>query len=120
MFARSCGMLARCPDARARRCLRPGACAIVVRMSVPRHPLQASARASEAGDGIADSWITTKVKSTLLYSRNVGGTGIDVSTDNGIVTLSGKVHDGAERALAVKLAENVRGVRSVQSKALTF
>lgn len=76
--------------------------------------------ASEAGDGIADSWITTKVKSTLLYSRNVGGTGIDVSTDNGIVTLSGKVHDGAERALAVQLTENVRGVKSVQSKALTF
>src|SRR5690606_7154222 len=76
--------------------------------------------ASEAGDDIADSWITTKVKSTLLYSRNVGGTGIDVSTENGIVTLSGKVHDGAERALAVILAENVRGVRSVQSKALTF
>lgn len=76
--------------------------------------------ASEASDDIADSWITTKVKSTLLYSRNVGGTGIDVSTDNGIVTLSGKVHDGAERALAVKLTENVRGVKSVQSKALTF
>lgn len=76
--------------------------------------------ASEAGDDIADSWITTKVKSTLLYSRNVGGMGIDVSTENGIVTLSGKVHDGAERALAVKLAENVRGVKSVQSKALTF
>jgi len=76
--------------------------------------------ASEAGDDIADSWITTKVKSTLLYSRNVGGTGIDVSTENGVVTLSGKVDDGAERALAVKLTENVRGVRSVQSKALTF
>lgn len=76
--------------------------------------------AKEAGDDIADSWITTKVKSTLLYSRNVGGTGIDVSTENGIVTLSGKVHDGAEQALAVKLAENVRGVKSVQSKELTF
>ena len=74
----------------------------------------------DAGDAASDTWITTKVKSTLLYSRNVGGTGIDVSTENGVVTLSGKVDDGAERALAVKLTENVRGVRSVQSKALTF
>lgn len=76
--------------------------------------------AKDAGDGIADSWITAKVKSTLLYSRNVSGSAIDVSTENGIVTLSGKVHDGAERALAVQLAENVRGVKGVQAKALTF
>ncbi|PKM24473.1 MAG: transporter, partial [Gammaproteobacteria bacterium HGW-Gammaproteobacteria-12] len=74
----------------------------------------------EAGDDIADTWITTKVKSTLLYSRNVSGTDIDVTTASGIVTLTGKVHDGKERALAVKLTQSVRGVKSVQANALTF
>ena len=68
---------------------------------------------------VADSWITTKVKSTLLYSSNVDGTDIKVSTTNGIVTLSGKVDSGAERALAIELTENVRGVKNVQAKGLS-
>lgn len=76
--------------------------------------------AKEAKADIADSWITTKVKSTLLYSSNVAGSDIDVSTENGIVTLSGKVSSGAERDLAVELAQNVRGVKSVNAKGLTF
>lgn len=76
--------------------------------------------AKDAGADISDSWITTKVKSTLLYSSNVAGTAIDVSTDKGIVSLSGKLGSGAEQALAIELAQNVRGVKSVQSKELTF
>jgi osmotically-inducible protein OsmY len=72
------------------------------------------------GHDAADGWITTKVKSTYMYSTNVDGSDISVSTKSGIVTLSGKVESGTERALAVKLAENVRGVKSVESKGLTF
>lgn len=79
---------------------------------------KAKSSAKEAGHDITDSWITTKVKSTLMYSRNVDGSDIDVSTKDGIVTLSGKVDSGAERALAIELADNVRGVKSVQSKGL--
>jgi len=69
---------------------------------------------------ISDSWITTKVKSTYLYSSNVDGGDIKVVTNRGIVTLSGKVDSGAERALAIEFAKNVRGVKSVQSGALTL
>lgn len=76
--------------------------------------------ASEAGNDIADSWITTKVKSTLLYSSNVSGSAIEVTTHKGVVNLSGKVNDGAEQALAIELAQNVRGVKSVQAKELIF
>ena len=76
--------------------------------------------AQEAGRDIADSWITTKVKSTFSYSSNVDGSDITVSTNGGIVTLSGKVDSGAERALAIELAKNVRGVKSVHSKGLTI
>ena len=43
-----------------------------------------------------------------------------MSTKDGIVTLSGKVDSGAERALAIELADNVRGVKSVRSKGLTI
>jgi osmotically-inducible protein OsmY len=74
--------------------------------------------ASAAGADVADSWITTKVKSTFLYSSNVHSSDIAVSTSKGVVTLSGKVGSGAERALAIELAQNVRGVASVHSKGL--
>ncbi|MOA37688.1 periplasmic protein [compost metagenome] len=59
------------------------------------------------------------MKSTLLYSSNVAGSDIDVTTKDGVVTLSGKVHSGAERDLAIELAQNVRGVKSVDAKGLT-
>lgn len=79
----------------------------------------AKSSAHEAGGDIADSWITTKVKSTYAYSSNVDGSDISVDTKGGIVTLNGMVDSGAERALAIELAQNVRGVKSVQSKGLT-
>jgi osmotically-inducible protein OsmY len=72
------------------------------------------------GHEAADGWITTKVKSTYLYSTNLAGSSISVNTKSGIVTLSGKVDSGVERALAVELAQNVRGVKSVEAKGLTF
>jgi osmotically-inducible protein OsmY len=54
-----------------------------------------------------------------MYSSNVNGSDIDVSTSAGVVTLKGKVDSGAERALAIELADNVRGVKSVQAQSLT-
>ncbi|MFN3712766.1 MAG: BON domain-containing protein [Alcanivoracaceae bacterium] len=73
---------------------------------------------SDMGQSISDTWITTKVKSTLIYSSNINSSEISVSTSNGIVTLSGKVNSGAEHDLAVELAKNVKGVKSVNSDAL--
>lgn len=75
---------------------------------------------AEKGTVIADSWITTKVKSTFMYSSTVASSDISVNTDKGIVTLSGKVSSGAEQALAIELAQNIRGVKSVSSKQLIF
>lgn len=76
--------------------------------------------ANDAGNAISDAWITTKVKSTFFYSSNVDAGDIDVTTVNGVVMLKGKVHNGAEKALAVEHAQNVRGVKSVDAKALSF
>jgi osmotically-inducible protein OsmY len=72
----------------------------------------------DTGQAIADTWITTKVKSTFMYSNNVHSSDISVSTRNGIVTLTGKVDSAVEKALAIKLAQNVRGVKSVDSSNL--
>jgi hyperosmotically inducible periplasmic protein len=90
---------------------------LMVETGKPGMGKSARKAAHEAKGAVADSWITTKVKSTFLYSSNVDGTDITVSTVGGIVTLSGNV-SGPERALAIEFAKNVRGVKSVQAKSL--
>ncbi|WP_444993842.1 BON domain-containing protein [Aliikangiella sp. IMCC44359] len=70
------------------------------------------------GQQLADSWITTKVKSTFLYSGNVNSNNISVSTLNGNVTLSGQLGSDVERKLVVELAEQVNGVRQVDADKL--
>lgn len=72
-----------------------------------------------AGQSMSDTWITTKVKSSLAYSSNVNGSAISVTTSKGVVDLSGKVNSGAEKALAVELTESIRGVTAVHAKGLT-
>lgn len=74
--------------------------------------------ADEAGDAVSDAWITTKVKSSLMYTRNVDGTDISVETKNGVVTLSGTVENGAERELAKEITEGIRGVKDVKTEQL--
>ncbi|MGE4073240.1 MAG: BON domain-containing protein [Lysobacterales bacterium] len=73
---------------------------------------------TSAMQDVADAWITMKVKSTFGYSTNVDGSDIQVSTADGVVTLRGTVESGAEQALAIELAGNVRGVKSVVSAEL--
>lgn len=79
---------------------------------------KAELAAMEASDAVSDTWITSKVKATFSYSRNIDSSDISVTTKDGVVTLSGKVDSGAERDLAVELAKNVRGVKSVHAKGL--
>ncbi|MEO6171577.1 MAG: BON domain-containing protein [Arenimonas sp.] len=69
---------------------------------------------------IADSWITTKVKSTFLYTSNINSTDINIATRDGVVMLEGKVGSLAEHKLAVELAQHIRGVKSVNADALNF
>lgn len=73
---------------------------------------------TDATPEVTDGWISTKVKSTLLLSRWVDGMDIDVDTKEGVVTLSGAADSAAERDLAVELAQNIRGVKSVDAKQL--
>jgi len=91
---------------------------LVVNSTKPTAVAKTKSASKVAGRAMTDGWITTKVKSTFMYSTNVDGSDIDVSTKDGIVTLTGTVHSGAERDLAIELANNVRGVQSVQSKGL--
>jgi osmotically-inducible protein OsmY len=74
--------------------------------------------ATNAGEVISDLWITSKVKSSLIYSRNLDGLNIKVDTKDGMVSLSGVVANYAEKQLAVEIARNIRGVRGVDADVL--
>ncbi|WP_324732695.1 BON domain-containing protein [Pseudomonas paeninsulae] len=76
--------------------------------------------ATDAGAAISDTWITSKVKSSLLYSRNLDGLNISVATKAGQVTLGGSVLSKAEKQLAIETARNIRGVRAVEAAGLNI
>src|SRR5712691_6494000 len=66
-----------------------------------------------AGDSIRDASITAAVKLSLAFERGVRAADINVDTDRGTVTLEGEVRTQAERQLAVKVTEDVGGVKEV-------
>ncbi len=70
-------------------------------------------------DKAADAWITTKVKADLGTTKNVHATDISVSTNDGVVTLSGAVGSANEKMLAVDVAQKIKGVKSVDASGLT-
>ena len=64
----------------------------------------------------SDAWITTKVKSTLLYHRNVSGTGTTVYTKDGVVTLQGVADSLAQKELTTEYAQDIDNVKSVNNE----
>jgi len=66
------------------------------------------------GETIDDTTITTRVKTQMLNDPNVSGTGIDVDTFKGVVTLSGRVKSQAEHDQAIAIARQVDGVTEVK------
>jgi osmotically-inducible protein OsmY len=78
--------------------------------------LVAPISASEAAlptNSIADDQINTAVEYELVYEKGVSPNFIDVTTSQGIVTLSGSVNDLLAKDRAVRIAESLRGVRAV-------
>ncbi len=59
-----------------------------------------------------DTWLTSKVKSTLLAEKNIDGTKIKVVTENGEVFLIGLVTQ-KEADISVQLTRNISGVKRV-------
>jgi osmotically-inducible protein OsmY len=76
--------------------------------------------AKTEGTDFADGWITMKVKATFMHSTHVDSSDISVSTNDGIVKLTGKLKNDSGRASAIELASHVRGVKSVDSSSLTM
>lgn len=63
-----------------------------------------------------DSWITAKVKSSLLYHTSVSGLKTEVETKDGVVILKGEAENQAQRELATEYANGIEGVRRVDNQ----
>jgi hyperosmotically inducible protein len=68
---------------------------------------------STAGNVLDDSVVTVKVKSALLADSSTKGSEIAVTTDKGVVQLSGYVDSADEQARATAVARGVDGVQNV-------
>ncbi len=64
----------------------------------------------------SDGWITTKVKSTLLFHRNVSSSGTDVYVKDGVVSLRGVASSLAQKELTAEYAKDVEGVKEVKNE----
>jgi osmotically-inducible protein OsmY len=85
-------------------------------MTVAETPKKPDEKMSDLGEEIDDASITGLAKITLLYHRSTSGLNTKVETNDGVVTLSGKAKNTAERDLATKYVNDVNGVRSVKNQ----
>lgn len=65
------------------------------------------------GETIDDASITSQVKFALLNHKSTSALKTKVSTKDGVVQLTGVAANEAEKSLAGKLAQSIRGVKSV-------
>jgi hyperosmotically inducible protein len=72
-----------------------------------------AASAPLAADEVTDSSITSWVKEALRHDPLVPDSGISVSTQEGVVTLSGRVDNLAAKNRVDRQATKIRGVREV-------
>jgi hyperosmotically inducible periplasmic protein len=64
---------------------------------------------------IDDASITALVKMMLLYHRSTSALKTSVTTKNGVVTLSGKAKNEAEKDLTTKFVKDINGVTEVKN-----
>jgi hyperosmotically inducible periplasmic protein len=64
----------------------------------------------------SDTWISMKVKSALLFHRNVSASATEVYLKDGNVTLKGEAASDAQKELTTEYARDVDGVKSVKNE----
>ncbi len=67
-------------------------------------------------DKVDDVSITAQVKTTLLFHKSTHVLATKIVTKDGIVTLHGEAKNAAERDLAAKYAEDIKGVKQVNNR----
>lgn len=73
---------------------------------------------STAGEYVDDSVISTQIKAKFVESKAVDASAIEVETLKGTVQLSGFAKSAEEKASAERIAEGVKGVKTVKNSIL--
>lgn len=68
------------------------------------------------GEKIDDASITSQVKFALLGNKATSALKTKVTTNDGVVVITGEAKTEAEKSLAGKLASDIRGVSSVENR----
>lgn len=76
---------------------------------------EAPAPGSTMGEKVDDASITSLVKYALLRHKSTSALKTKVTTIDGRVVITGEAASDAEKSLVTKLAEGVRGVKSVEN-----
>ena len=69
-----------------------------------------------ANEAMDNATITSKVKTKLAADPGINALYIDVDTDNGHVTLKGKVALAGQRDVAERIARQTEGVKDVMNQ----
>jgi hyperosmotically inducible protein len=69
--------------------------------------------AEKVKNGLSEAALTGKIKAKMALDDSIKARSIDVTTDNGVVTLSGSVRSQAEHDRALALARETNGVTRV-------
>jgi len=64
----------------------------------------------------SDTWIALKVRTALLFHRNVSVSGTEVSVKDGIVTLKGEASSQAQMELTTEYARDIDNVKEVKNE----
>jgi osmotically-inducible protein OsmY len=65
------------------------------------------------GEKIDDASITSQVKYSLISHKSTSALKTKVTTTDGVVVITGEAANDSEKSLVAKLAQDVRGVKSV-------
>jgi len=64
----------------------------------------------------SDTWLGMKVKTALIFHRNVRASKTDVNVRDGVVSLSGEASSLAQKELTTEYAKDVEGVKGVNNQ----
>ena len=74
--------------------------------------------AAQAGDKLADGWLTTKIQAQFFADEDVKSRYINVRSRDGVVTLKGFVESDDARRQVLEIARNTDGVKEIDDRQL--
>jgi len=79
---------------------------------------QVKAAAGQAGDRLADGWLTTKIQAQFFADDDIKSRYINVSSRDGVVKLKGFVESDDARRQVLEITHNTDGVKQIDDKQL--